>query len=320
MHEELFILRPNDSKWTFDPQDLPKTFILHDHHGGYDKNFKNNFLYEKLNNQQHTIITHQIYDKRVHENYPNLCIKFSAELQSQMNFCWFTNYTIHPTRDYNNFVCSFNGANHVGRQLLVSALNKFGYFKNDYCSKNFTNTGDEVDGHIQAYVKNTEFYNKFFDLTDKFSQHIYSFGNVSYEYLDNIRTFEKQLAQSFLHIVSETMADSYHPFVTEKFLYSVITKGLFLAYAQPDWHAHLEKYYGFRLYTNLFDYRFDSITNPVERLVELMTMIGKFSKLTTDEWHDLYLLEQENVEFNYNHYFSKNYLKSLKQFDNTDNI
>jgi hypothetical protein len=34
----------------------------------------------------------------------------------------------------------------------------------------------------------------------------------------------------------------------------------------------------------------------------------------------LYLLEQENVEFNYNHYFSKNYLKSLKQFDNTDNI
>ena len=93
-----------------------------------------------------------------------------------------------------------------------------------------------------------------------------------------------------------------------------------MAYAQPDWHAHLEKYYGFRLYTNLFDYRFDSITNPVERLVELMTMIGKFSKLTTDEWHDLYLLEQENVEFNYNHYFSKNYLKSLKQFDNTDNI
>ena len=35
----------------------------------------------------------------------------------------------------------------------------------------------------------------FFDLTDKFSQHIYSFGNVSYEYLDNIRTFEKQLAK-----------------------------------------------------------------------------------------------------------------------------
>ena len=126
---------------------------------------------------------------------------------------------------------------------------------------------------------------------------------------------ENKLTQSFLHIVSETIATSYYPFVTEKFLYSIVTRGLFLSYAQPGWHAHIEKYYGFKLYTKLFDYRFDSITNPVERLVELMTMVGKFSKLTPFEWHDLYLIEQDNIEFNYDHYFSGNYLNVLKEFD-----
>jgi hypothetical protein len=110
------------------------------------------------------------------------------------------------------------------------------------------------------------------------------------------------------------VATSYVPFVTEKFLYSIVTRGLFLAYAQPGWHAHVEKYYGFKRYTKLFDYRFDSIQNPVERLVELMTMIGKFSHFSPAEWHDLYLIEQDTIEYNYDHYFSQDYLKSLAKY------
>lgn len=110
------------------------------------------------------------------------------------------------------------------------------------------------------------------------------------------------------------MATSYYPFVTEKFLYSVVTRGLFLAYAHPGWHEHLEKYYGFKRYTKLFDYTFDTIQNPVKRLVELMTMISKFSFLSSDDWRDLYLLQQDEVEFNYDHYMSKAYMKDLHQY------
>jgi hypothetical protein len=111
------------------------------------------------------------------------------------------------------------------------------------------------------------------------------------------------------------MATSYYPFVTEKFLYSVVTRGLFLTYAQPGWHDYVEKYYGFKRYIKLFDYRFDAIQNPVERLVELMTMISKFSVLSSDDWKDLYLLEQDTIEYNYDHYFSKDYLVALKKHD-----
>jgi hypothetical protein len=111
------------------------------------------------------------------------------------------------------------------------------------------------------------------------------------------------------------MATSYCPFVTEKFLYSIVTRGLFLAYAQPGWHDHVEKYYGFKRYTKLFDYRFDAIQNPVERLIELMSMISKFSMLSITDWTDLYLLEQETIEYNYNHFFSGDYLKLLKLYE-----
>ena len=64
-------------------------------------------------------------------------------------------------------------------------------------------------------------------------------------------------------------------------------------------------------YNKLFDYRFDTIQNPVERLIELITMILKFSVLSASDWNDLYLIEQDTIEYNYDHYFSGKYLKFL---------
>jgi hypothetical protein len=227
-----------------------------------------------------------------------------------------TKYNTHPEIDFKNFVCSFNGSAHVSRKLLTAILQRFGYYNTEYCSKNFTFSVGMLDGHIADYVSDqNNFYRKFFidNNSDVFFNTINSFGHVQYNHEKNIYNLESKLTQSFLHIVSETMATSYVPFVTEKFLYSVVTRGLFLAYAQPEWHDHVEKYYGFKKYTKLFDYRFDAIQNPIERLVELMCMISKFSKLSCHEWHDLYLLEQETIEYNYDHYFSGDYLKSLEQ-------
>jgi hypothetical protein len=98
-------------------------------------------------------------------------------------------------------------------------------------------------------------------------------------------------------------------------MYSVVTRGLFLSYAQPKWHDHLEKYYGFKTYKKLFDYKFDSISNPIERLVELMTMISKFSKLSFDELYDMYLIELDTINYNYDHFFSGDYIKYLKEYE-----
>jgi hypothetical protein len=270
-----------------------------------------------VQNKKLTVRYHSILDHTVTINYPNLIIKFDHTFQNTVNLKKFWKYNIHPEVDFKNFLCSFNGSPHVSRKLLVSILQKFGYFDPEYCSKNFSHTSNILDGHISDYVANhDQFYRKFFiaDNSNTFFDTIYSFGHIRFDHANNIYNLENKLTESFLHIVSETMATSYVPFVTEKFLYSVVTRGLFLAYAQPGWHEHLEKYHGFKRYTKLFDYRFDSIQNPVDRLVELITMISKFGVLSTSDWRDLYLLQQDEIEYNYNHYFSGDYLKHLKQY------
>lgn len=302
---------------------LPDSFTLIDHCGGFDKNQSNSILdsiqnYAIANNKQFSIKLVQILEPAVVQKYKHLNLKFTFEHQYKRLWKLLNNYTVHPDINYKNFICSFNGTDHVSRKLLVAILERFGYFTTSYCSKNFVFTKDRLDGHITDYVSDQDnFYRKFFiaDNSDVFFNKINSFGHVQYDHKRNIYNLEHKLTKSFLHIVSETMATSSVPFVTEKFLYSIITRGLFLSYAQPGWHSHIEKYYGFKLYTKLFDYHFDSIQNPVERLVELMCMISKFSTLSVDDWRDLYLLEQDTIEYNYDHYFSQDYLNCLSQYE-----
>lgn len=304
-----------------------KILDFEDHMGGFNSNLHNNIL-DGIDSVSETIVvTEYILDQIVKNNYRNIKFQFNLNFKQRL-FDTLSGYVNSNSAkiNYKNFVCSFNGSPHVSRELLVSALHKFGYFNSAYCSKNFISSIDVIDGHISHYVlDNDRLYRKFFINNDsnKFLQTVNSFDRshfnddfkTIFDHQSNVYNLESKLAESFLHIVSETVATSYYPFVTEKFLYSVVTRGLFLAYAQPGWHKHIEKYYGFKLYTKLFDYTFDSIYNPVKRLVELMTMISKFHKLTYDELYDLYLMELDTINYNYDHYYSKEYLKNLQYYE-----
>jgi hypothetical protein len=291
---------------------------LQDHLGGFDQTLKSPVL-DRLAMQSAdrviTVKTEYIFDHSIKSNYPNFNFVFSIPLHNQI-LDHFKDYTIHPDLTFKNFLCSFNGTDHVSRKLLVAALQKFKLFDPRYSSKNFTITKDIISGHVRDYAGvKEEFYNKFFITEDdRFYNAIYSFGHDRYNHRKNIYTLEKQLTSSFVHLVSDTMATSYYPFYGEKFLYSVVTRGLFVAFAHPNWHQHLERYYGFKKYNNIFNYNFDAILNPIERLIELITTVLKFSKLSPSDWRDLYLLEKENIEYNYDHYFSNGYLKQLEKW------
>lgn len=292
---------------------------IHDHLGGFDCNLKNDVLERldclaKNNHKKIEVHTEYIFNDTVRNLYPNLDLKFDLIMHKAL-LNSLTSYNIHPEQKFKNFLCSFNGSAHISRKLLVSILNKFRLFDPDYSTKNFSFSEENIYGHLKEIVGDrTLFYNKFFINDCTFGQTIYTVDYERFNHGANIYTLESRITDSFVHLVSETLATSYYPFYGEKFLYSVVCRGLFVAYGNPLWHEHLEKYYGFRRYTKLFDYRFDTIQNPVERLVELMTMISKFSVLSTDDWHDLYLLQQDEIEYNYDHYFSGDYLKSLEKF------
>lgn len=295
--------------------------VIADHMNGFDNTGRNTLLdhISKVAVDVVTVWHDEIIVDGILQNYPNLNFKFLFPI-----FIWeiADEYPRSP-RHYQNFVCSFNGSPHISRQFLTAAIHKFNWFDPQYTSKNFISSRHTIDGNLQQYcLGDTEaFYRKFIiDETAQADTFYNSKIQLAYDpetthtkHSTNIQLLEKQINQSFVHVVSETLATSYYPFVTEKFLYSILNKGLFITYGQPNWHAHIEKYYGFKLYKKIFNYSFDSITNPVERLVEMLTMISKFSMLSRDELDDLYRLEHETIEFNYNHYKSGDYIKCLEK-------
>lgn len=291
-------------------------YSLLDHGGGFDQYLRNPRL-DSVRHKPCQVDCEYFVDDRIQSTYPNIQFQFSSFKSELLES--FRDYHEHPEQTFQKFLCSFNGSDQVNRKFLTAALHRWGYFNPDTCSKNFKSTQLKIDGHLADYLDPTQhrFYRKFFmtDSSPDFFSQIYSFGYDRFDHAANIYNLADKIAQCFLHVVSETQATSYYPFVTEKFLYSVVTRGLFVAYAPPGWHDHVERYYGFRKYDGIFDYRFDSIENPVERLVELMSMISKFSVLSSDDWRDLYEMQSDTIEYNYAHYFSGRYLNIYKYND-----
>ena len=139
----------------------PDSFRLVDHLGGFDTTGFNNLLTQlelkaKQQNKIYNITYHQILTPSLLEQYPHLKIKFSPEFQQELNLLHFKNYNIHPDLTFKNFVCSFNGTPHVSRKLLASIIKKFGWWNDNYCSKNFTCTEETIIGHITDYVNERE--------------------------------------------------------------------------------------------------------------------------------------------------------------------
>lgn len=291
-----------------------------DHALGFDRNLRCSVLNQIHNQTLHrrTVATEYIFDHRVRDLYPKFDFVFDVNSWYQENGIENLQTFEHsPKKDLSVFACSFNNNPHIGRKLLTSAMHYYGFFNPETCSKTFTLNPYEVIGTLYDFVGDrADWYKKFFDgkeLND-FYQNRYVFGPmVSRDHSRNQQHLKSKIDKSFLHIVSETMPTSYYPFVTEKFLYSVVQKGLFVAHAQPGWHRHVFYYYGFRRYNKIFNYDFDLIQNPVQRLIAMLDMVAKFSKMSPKDWQDLYEVEKETIEYNFEHFVSGNYLKDLEK-------
>lgn len=295
--------------------------MIADHLCGFDCHYQN-WILEKIESfaailqRRITVCTSYVLESYIKEKYQWLDFEFLIYDSYEA----FHGCNTHPELSFQNFICCFNGSDHVSRKLLVALLYRFGWFNAETCSKNFSFSIDAIDGHIKDYVGDAnQYYLKFFigddSGTTSFFERIYSFGHNRFDHAENIHTLQIPICKSFLHLISETMATSYYPMITEKVFYSIVSRGLYLAWAPVHWHSHLENHFGFKKYDKIFDYRFDTIENPVERIIELISMIAKFSILSTDDWRDLYQTELDTIEYNYDHYFSQNYLKKLSEID-----
>lgn len=302
---------------------LPLEIDLHDHLGGFDKNYRNPF-YDRIHSRatedgvRPVIKYTQFLPTEVQEQYPNLDIKFWLNPFQRQNLAQFMSYRCPPLVNYQNFICSFNGIGHVSRQFLTAALGQRRWFNARTCSKNFRMTVDSLDGHLQHYAGDNErLLRKFFiyENCDELFRSEHTFGHNRSDHRTNVENLSGIITSCFVNVVSETVATSYASFVTEKCLYSVTTRGLFVGYAPLHWHRDLEKYYGILPYNKIFNYAFDSVTNPVERLVELCGMLSKFERLSKADLTDLYDMERDTIEHNYDQYYSGAFLKRINDAD-----
>ena len=305
-------------------QDLPLQIDLLDHLDGFDYHHHNQWLEqlqqraERENNQYQVGVSYQRIPR--HYNYPNLQFKYQY-------FNQLDEFLKYRKREHNkkfkNFICSFNGAEHVSRKLILAAMHVRGWCNPQSVSKNFVWPMEQFLGHIEDYVGTQyNYYRHFFinaDSENYFSSRNqfggYSQDNPKLKYssflYSSINELDSCLNQSFINVVPETLGTSYWPFVTEKFLYSVVTSGVFIAYAQPGWHSFVYNHWGFKMFKNIFDYRFDNEENPVIRAIALTDMLSRFEHLSSHDWHDLYLLEKDTIDYNYDHYYSGDFKKHL---------
>ena len=128
--------------------------LIPDHLGGFNSAYRSTVLdrlAEQADARSMTVTTEYIVDQKIQDRYPTFDFRFDFNThQKVLNH--FGEYNIHPEKSFDNLLCSFNGSPHVGRQLLTSALHRFGLFNPKYCSKNFPITNEQVSGHIAQYV------------------------------------------------------------------------------------------------------------------------------------------------------------------------
>ena len=107
----------------------------------------------------------------------------------------------------------------------------------------------------------------------------------------------KEYATSCLQLVTETEDDIF--FLTEKTAVPLLFGKPFLVSSCYNYHKLLKEF-GFQLYTEIFDYSFDSIENHVDRIDGLVQNFYRYKNYNSDQLSKLYDEVKDKVMYNRN--------------------
>lgn len=297
----------NDLDWWVWSQSNDKTFLLTDHFGSFDAHNRNQILDQLPAGS--TCYSEYIFPDAVKAAYPNIELKFSALMFLHGNSIFNVSNAAanleHGPLEFKNFICSFNRSDQKTRHWLLAALNNLGWLNPRYVSKHFeldlqqiSLAGMDVDSIDPDFIKKTFI----FDFTDP-TDHVH-----------NMAALSPLIQDSFVNLVTESMIDSNVPFPTEKFLYPIANKRLWLAFAPPNYHKMINQVFKLELYP-CFDYYFDSIFDPVQRMKAMLGMLEPYSRMSRKEWKDLYIKFQPIIEYNYNQLANFDFFRTIVDLD-----
>lgn len=227
--------------------------------------------------------------------------------------------------------CCINGTQRSGRVLMLCELEDRALLDKGITSWNFTFNDHEINLEIEygepieylpllcsrSFVNDCLYLNaqgrKIFSLhSNKFLNNKKVHTLITGEPNDTATRWQPSFLQHALaYVVTETMVNYPHPFLTEKTFKGFLTKRPMLIYSAPGTLAYL-KQLGFKTWSNFWDESYDNIQDDYNRLHAIASIIEGLSKLTTHELQDICYKMQDVLEYNYDWYvhgFSKSELE-----------
>lgn len=287
---------------------VDKSVVLYDHLGGFDDQLQNPLL--NRCSKDFTYYTEYILPDIVLLKY-NLDIKFWAYLALTGNHV----YQLHEMlpwnnlqKSFDNFLCVFARSNQLGRSLLLLDLQTRGWLTPNNFSKHFV-----ISRYFTLRNQAVTRLGISQQIPDDFWRLLHQIDfDSSSDHVHNYQALAPVMARNFVQIVSETFAYSPVPFWTEKFLYPIIAKTLWVAHAAPGYHHYLKKYFGIKFYS-CFDYSFDTIPDHTARQKAMLDMLAPFAAMTAVQWQQIYDQQQDIISYNYNLFRSGQLTKNFVQ-------
>lgn len=134
-----------------------------------------------------------------------------------------------------------------------------------------------IDDNLIDYLKNDIF-------KDGYSENPYAQNKCNEHYFES----------AFESVVETT---NYDFFVTEKTLRPINYRKPFFVFSCANFHSKLTRY-GFKLYNEIIDYKFDKIENIKERFDTQATELKNINSNYSPE--EIYYITKEKVDYNYN--------------------
>lgn len=206
----------------------------------------------------------------------------------------------HVFINYNNLVTEKRSYRlHFLAQLLSKNLDQFGLISMPVLEKNPQIWSDEILNRysfLSTDAKKT-IYSNFKNLDKKFILDIKE-QNGSYSAEINV----DQASQALFEIVNETVFYDKKLHLTEKIFKPIACRRPFILIAAPGNLRYL-KSYGFRTFDKWIDESYDDEIDHDLRIIKIVNVIEKLTKIPIKDLEALYQEMQEVVDYNFTHFY-----------------
>lgn len=207
----------------------------------------------------------------------------------------------------------------VYRTLLIAELAKLNILNEGYVSYNdICPDGGDYQTNLQNGVDKKLYSQELADNSLEIIDSICKPLRIDYKTESSIPNHSFVLSaipesqESFLYLVTETCFWEHKDHLTEKIFKPIVSRMPFIIVGT----AHSLKYlrsYGFKTFNTWIDESYDDIEDPIARLEAIGKIMSNICSYSLTELESILNEMNDVLEFNYNHFYSNNFLDGCWQ-------